>query len=501
MHALRRNIAATGLVAAAVLVAIGAALVLDRLLPGIAAAPPAAGALVVAAVFAVRASEGLVAFVTFTLLADTVEHWLGLDLLLFDEISVLLLAVVAVVRHGAPNDRLRIGVPEVSLVVLAIAGIASSAVEGVAPLTVFAGLALLFKAIALFYVVSWLRLSVEDVTRMGVVVIVIGVTIGLLGAVEWLNPAAFQAALGLPPFASARADVTVVRSIFLHPAQYGWLTTFTSLIFYAIFLTRRAWWALPIAIALNLGTVVSGRRTPLVGVVGALAVGLAWQLRHARTRLSLARTWLPLGVALVILGVMLLPMLGNLYRYTVSEYMPSEVAVTELFAADPDSEVVSALHPRTALYLGSVAVARDRLPFGAGFGRYGSHLSRAEYSPIYTEYGLDKIYLLGPDRPDAVTDTFWPMVLAETGVIGLLAALVFFGHLLVRVWRAASAATSPAGRTIGLAVLMVFVEGLVRSLTASVYTAPPIAYFVLGAAGLALAVRRTADEHAAQVAG
>ncbi len=43
---------------------------------------------------------------------------------------------------------------------------------------------------------------------------------------------------------------------------------------------------------------------------------------------------------------------------------------------------------------------------------------------------------------------------------------------------------------------MVFVEGLVRSLTSSVYTAPPIAYFVLGAAGLSIAMQRTVAEDA-----
>jgi hypothetical protein len=39
-----------------------------------------------------------------------------------------------------------------------------------------------------------------------------------------------------------------------------------------------------------------------------------------------------------------------------------------------------------------------------------------------------------------------------------------------------------------LAALFVFVEGLVRSATSSVFVAPPIAYFTLGAAGVALSV-------------
>ncbi|MEO5987192.1 MAG: hypothetical protein ABIW50_05490, partial [Candidatus Limnocylindria bacterium] len=178
------------------------------------------------------------------------------------------------------------------------------------------------------------------------------------------------------------------------------------------------------------------------------------------------------------------------------EYVPDAAAVEELFADDPDADVVATLHPRLALYIGSVAIARDRGLLGAGFGRYGSHLSRSDYSPIYAEYGLDKVPLLQADRASAVTDTYWPMVLGETGVIGLAGALVFMGAVWVRLWRATAASTTVLERAIALGILMVFVEGLVRSLTSSVYTAPPIAYFVLGAAGMSIAMQRTVAEDA-----
>jgi hypothetical protein len=46
---------------------------------------------------------------------------------------------------------------------------------------------------------------------------------------------------------------------------------------------------------------------------------------------------------------------------------------------------------------------------------------------------------------------------------------------------------------IALAALFVVVEGLIRSATSSVYVAPPIGYFVLGTAGVALAVTSTRE--------
>jgi hypothetical protein len=89
-----------------------------------------------------------------------------------------------------------------------------------------------------------------------------------------------------------------------------------------------------------------------------------------------------------------------------------------------------------------------------------------------------------------VTDTFWPMILGETGVLGLLGALLFLGAVGARLWRAATADGDPVIHAFALGALLVYVEALVRSLTSAVFVAPPIAYFALGAAGLALAVDR-----------
>jgi hypothetical protein len=85
------------------------------------------------------------------------------------------------------------------------------------------------------------------------------------------------------------------------------------------------------------------------------------------------------------------------------------------------------------------------------------------------------------------------MVLGETGWIGVLAGLSFFGGIAIALWQAASRASTARRRLIALAGLFVFLEGLVRSATSSVFVAPPIAYFVLGAAGLAIGAADAAE--------
>jgi hypothetical protein len=144
-----------------------------------------------------------------------------------------------------------------------------------------------------------------------------------------------------------------------------------------------------------------------------------------------------------------------------------------------------------ALYVGSIAIARDFFPLGAGLGRFGSYMSEVNYSPLYDRYGLVRVYGLGPQNPLAITDTFWPMVLGELGPIGLAGMAAFLGLLLHRLWTVTSRTSSQALRALALGSLFVFVEGLVGSLTAATYVAPPIAYFIFAAAGAVWAVARS----------
>src|SRR5438105_6106496 len=75
---------------------------------------PVAGtaALVVASLFALYPAEGLGVFLLFSLLANTWQYRFDADLQYFDEIGLLMFVVVGVVRHGAPNGRLRWGLAE-----------------------------------------------------------------------------------------------------------------------------------------------------------------------------------------------------------------------------------------------------------------------------------------------------------------------------------------------------------------------------------------------------
>ena len=484
---LRSAALSVAIVAAGVAAASAAAWLVDGFGIGPNALVPLAAALVVSVVAWKWPAEGLLTFGVFALLADTLEHWLDVDILLFDEIGLLLLALSALIGRHVDLDRLRLGWLEGGIAVLAIAGVLSSVVAGVQPMTWLASLFLLLKGVAFFELTRLMRLTPSDAERMGVTMLLIAGVITALGFAEWVDQATFQRVLGLPAFELQREGVPVIRAVFLHPAQFGWLTAYASLLCYAVFITRGTWWALPAGIAFNVGTFLSGRRTPLIGVAAAVGLGLVWWSLRLGARRALVRIWVPVAIVVVVGILVATPSLIRLVDLTIDEYAPSLGPAGEIFSERPRAEVISVVQPRVALYAASAAIARDSFPLGGGLGRFGSHLSRENYSPLYERYGLDQIRLLRPEDPQAATDAFWPMVLGETGAVGLVAALVIFVGMAVTLWRSASGAHSVQMRTIALAGLFVVVEGLIRSATSSVYVAPPIGYFVLGTAGVALA--------------
>jgi hypothetical protein len=192
------------------------------------------------------------------------------------------------------------------------------------------------------------------------------------------------------------------------------------------------------------------------------------------------------SVAVVALMAASIPILGEFYARSLERYGAPPDVIGEVLSDQPDPQVIAQLQPRVALLVASIAIARDEFPLGGGIGRFGSHMSRVSYSPLYAEYGLDRTHGLRESNPRAVTDTFWPMILGEAGVLGLVGAALFVGGLGMRLWRAAARDASPEVRAFILGGLLVFGEGVVRSLVSPALVAPPVAHFVFGAAALAL---------------
>ena len=73
---------------------------------------------------------------------------------------------------------------------------------------------------------------------------------------------------------------------------------------------------------------------------------------------------------------------------------------------------------------------KDYIPFGSGFGSFGTAAAAKEYSPLYYKYQLNTIWGLNPENPMFLADAFYP-TLAEFGLVGLFFFLWFWKR---RLW-------------------------------------------------------------------
>lgn len=86
---------------------------------------------------------------------------------------------------------------------------------------------------------------------------------------------------------------------------------------------------------------------------------------------------------------------------------------------------------REKLLFTSLNIAKDNFPIGTGFATFGSYYSGVEYSEVYYKYDLENIYGLIPGKANFIADSFWPMLLGQFGVLGLLA----YVYILYTIYR------------------------------------------------------------------
>ena len=94
-------------------------------------------------------------------------------------------------------------------------------------------------------------------------------------------------------------------------------------------------------------------------------------------------------------------------------------------------------HPRAVLLQHGFVTMQDFFPIGGGLGTYGTDVACRYYSQLYYKYGFHKMWKLNPWDYTYAHDSFWPAVMGEGGVIGVVAmlfALFFLGKEMLRVY-------------------------------------------------------------------
>jgi hypothetical protein len=437
-------------------------------------------------------AEALFALALFMIYSETTAWYLGGAVKRIDEAALLLIGPIAAWR-AFPHWRAVVWWPrDLAIGVALLMGVISSLVNTV-PLGIWvpAGL-LLAKPIIFFYIVMLSRVTFEEATS-GLWIVVAAVLVAtVVGFAEMVDNKGFQEFLGLNHYIKLRSENVVVKSLFVHPGLFGYFTAFVSLLLLARYLvTRQLRWLL-LSSFVAIGTFLSARRRAILALLaGALAAAVASRKLFANWR-EYRRTWIPAALAGAVLVVVFASLLTGLYDYTIARYFPQATAEPSLLPGEtplpePEGEGENE-RARFALYRGSFQIAADEFPLGGGLGRFGSWMSREHYSPLYEQYNLDHINGLTPENPTAATDTFWPQILGELGVIGLIGYAAYIIALGWMLWRENGREGEPDLRILRLAAGMVFAQALVESAASSMFHSPSRMYLVVLVIGVVASI-------------
>lgn len=123
---------------------------------------------------------------------------------------------------------------------------------------------------------------------------------------------------------------------------------------------------------------------------------------------------------------------------------------------------------RRQLLLKSIEIAKDYFPIGTGFGSYGSYMSSVYYSHIYYDYGLNNIWGLSPEKTSFITDSYWPMILGQFGVIGVVIVVI----LLIMIFNNIQSQFKTKNMKLYTCKIVCFAYLLISSIGSSAYVNP-----------------------------
>lgn len=112
--------------------------------------------------------------------------------------------------------------------------------------------------------------------------------------------------------------------------------------------------------------------------------------------------------------------------------------------------------PRTLLMLYGVKTMQDHFPLGAGFGSYGTDVACKRYSPLYYKYGFQYAYGLNPEDTRFAHDCYWPAIMGEFGIGGVILVLLILFNMYKDIIRTYNFSFETYMLTLFLMVTQVF---------------------------------------------
>jgi hypothetical protein len=354
-------------------------------------------------------------------------------------------------------------------VLVATAGLISGLAQDV-PLSIsLSGGYLLMKGPMLGYAAAQLDWRQSDVVMLRKLVIRATVLLLTCATANLALPDQWAAVFASTGLADYRySSIASLLGPFTHPSFMGQILGLcvVALLAFDGDGNRRTW---PLTALASVAAFLTFRRKTLVSLPLAVLTVIG-----IRSRIALMSFAVPLVAVAIAFGWV--PITG--------------IATTTYHAYFVDSTIV----PRVLMYQGAFELGAEHFPLGAGLGRWGSEIAVTHYSPEYVKRGFEDYYGLGrsSDENAFATDTFWPVVLGETGYLGLLGYVLAI-VMMIRIFRSGVRSNQPLSRAMGTTGVGWLMLLLWESTAAPVFSGPPLYPWLFVAAGLTIASLESAE--------
>lgn len=347
-------------------------------------------------------------------------------------------------------------------------GFLSNLFNQVALSTSLKGAFLTLKGFLLFFIFKHIKFHEKAIDKIVNVIKYLGFTAVFFAFIDLLFHESFRNFLNTNNMLDTRSGLISVQSIFIHPGTYGWFMLFVGLFYLSQYLIKGEKKSLFYTIFFFFCAVLSFRFKVLLTIVTIL------MLVTLKKRVYI--------VGLTFAGVIVYMAFGNVIQDLTMLTINRYISVDYMESA------------RKALYHTGFLIGFKEFPIAEGFGRFGSWIARVEYSPVYYEYGLNNVYGLSPDNPIWATDTYWPSIIGEVGIIGAILFILFFVYVIRFIFVNLQKSDHDQKHKIFLLFsLFVIVQSLIESTGEQIFNNSPQYIFIFIIIGMAFSVIENRD--------
>jgi hypothetical protein len=353
-----------------------------------------------------------------------------------------------------------IDIPLLSVVLIGLLSTVTNQVVSV-PVSL-GGLLLFVKGFVIFYIFTNTNFNTQHLRLFLIGFLAVGLFLGVYGILAVFFSKALLLSLGFI-IPTSRFGFIPMQSLFGHPGAFSAFMAIIACFSISAVLIRNKKRFIFLTIFSVICVILSLRRTSLAGVVIAFSIAMVANLPGLKINRKRRR-----NIFIILIGIILIfsAFIVPVYKDLIENYF------------------IYRDTPRNLMTNAGIEVAKDYFPLGSGFGTFGSGITQRAYSPLYYKYSLSHVWGLSAKKNSFVNDIFWPHVLAETGLFGLLCYILIIIGLFRICLKGLAKLQEPILQIFSLGVFMLLIESLVESTKATFYEMSLWTYFYFGSAGI-----------------